>query len=482
VSGSPTARPPDGKASVSTTALVVTVCLAQFMVVLDATVTNVALPTIARDLQFTPGQLQWVVTAYTLAFGGFLLLGGRSADLFGRRRLFTLGAAIFTVASLSNAIAQSPDALIISRAAQGFGAALISPAALSIITTSTAQGQERRRALGIFAAISAGGGGIGLVLGGVLVTYLSWRWVFFINLPVGIAAILLARAFVPESHARRSVGSFDVAGAVLITGSLALLIYAVSEANRYGWTSARTLGFGVASLVLIVAFLVTESRLSSPLVPLSIFRIRSLSAAAAATFLVVAGLYATFYLGSLYLQGVKGYSPLVAGLMFLPQSICVAAFSALSQRLMAKVTPKLLLTIGLLLAAAGLAYLSRLEVDSSYAGGFMPGLVLIAVGLGLSFVPLTLTATSDERPDDQGLASGVFNTSQQVGGAVGLAVLAAVASSVTANAKTGDPAASLVSGYTTAFAVAAGITIAAVMVVVFFLPARRAPGSDPVTA
>jgi EmrB/QacA subfamily drug resistance transporter len=452
------------------------------MVVLDATVTNVALPTIARDLHFTAGQLQWVVTAYTLAFGGFLLLGGRSADLFGRRRLFTLGAAIFTIASLSNGVAQSPEALIISRAAQGFGAALISPAALSIITTSTAEGQERRRALGIFAAISAGGGGIGLVLGGVLVTYLSWRWVFFINLPVGVAAIILARAFVPESHARHRTGSFDVAGAVLITGSLALLIYAVTEANRYGWTSARTLGLGVASPLLIVAFLVTESRLSSPLVPLSIFRIRSLSVAAAATFLVVAGLYATFYLGSLYLQGIKGYSPLVAGLMFLPQSICVAAFSALSQRLMAKVTPKLLLTIGLLLAAAGLAYLSRLEVGSSYAGGFLPGLVLIAVGLGLSFVPLTLTATSDERPEDQGLASGVFNTSQQVGGAVGLAVLAAIASSVTANATTGDPASALVSGYTVAFVVAAAITLMAVIVVITLLPARRAPGSDPVSA
>jgi EmrB/QacA subfamily drug resistance transporter len=464
---------PDGSVARSKTALVVTVCLAQFMVVLDATVTNVALPTIARDLRFTAGDLQWVVTAYTLAFGGFLLLGGRSADLFGRRRLFTLGAAIFTAASLSNALAQSPTALIVSRAAQGIGAALISPAALSIITTSTAPGQERRRALGIFAAISAGGGGIGLVLGGLLVTYLSWRWVFFINLPVGIGAILLARSYVPDSHARHRAGSFDLAGAILITASLALLIYAVTEANHYGWLSARTVGFGVASVVLIVAFLATEARLDAPLVPLSILRIRSLSVAAVATFLIVGGLYATFYLGSLYLQGVKGHSPLQAGLMFLPQSICVAAFSAVSQRLMKRVTPKLLLTVGLLLDVAGLAYLSQLRVADSYPQGFLPGLVLIAVGLGLSFVPLTMTATSDEEEEDQGLASGVFNTSQQVGGAFGLAVLAAIASAVTANASTGDRAAALVSGYTTAFAVAAAIALAAVLVVVAFLPIRR---------
>src|SRR3984885_2873109 len=461
----------------SKTAPVVTVCLAQFMVVLDATVTNVALPTIARHLHFTSGDLQWVVTAYTLAFGGFLLLGGRSADLFGRRRLFTLGAAIFTVASLSNALAQSPTALIVSRAAQGIGAALISPAALSIITTSTAQGQERRRALGIFAAISAGGGGIGLVLGGVLVTYLSWRWVFFINLPVGVGAILLARSYVPESHARHRAGSFDLAGAMLITASLALLIYAVTEANRYGWLSARTVGFGITSLVLFAAFLATEARLAAPLVPLSILRIRSLSVAAVATFLIVGGLYATFYLGSLYLQGVKGHSPLQAGLMFLPQSVCVAAFSALSQRLMKRVTPKLLLTVGLLLDAAGLAYLSQLRVGDSYTHGFLPGLVCIAVGLGLSFVPLTLTATSGEQEEDQGLASGVFNTSQQVGGAVGLAVLAAIASAVTANASTGDRGAALVSGYTTAFTVAAGITLTAVIVVIVFLPLHRAPAS-----
>jgi EmrB/QacA subfamily drug resistance transporter len=472
----------NGNAVGSKTALIVTVCLAQFMVVLDATVTNVALPTIARDLRFTPGDLQWVVTAYTLTFGGFLLLGGRSADLFGRRRMFTLGAAIFTLASLSNALAQSPTALIVSRAVQGLGAALISPAALSIITTSTAQGQERRRALGIFAAISAGGGGIGLVLGGLLVTYLSWRWVFFINLPVGVGAVLLARAYVPDSHARDRAGSFDLAGAVLITASLALLIYAVTEANHYGWLGARTVGFGVASVVLIVAFIATEARLAAPLVPLTILRIRSLSVAAVATFLIVSGLYATFYLGSLYLQGVKGHSPLQAGLMFLPQSVCVATFSAVSQRLMKRVTPKLLLTVGLLLDVAGLAYLSQLQVADSYPQGFLPGLALIATGLGLSFVPLTMTATSDEKEEDQGLASGVFNTSQQVGGAFGLAVLAAVASAVTANATTSDRAAALVSGYTTAFAVAAGITFMAVIVVVAFLPVRRVPASADAAA
>jgi EmrB/QacA subfamily drug resistance transporter len=442
------------------------------MVILDATVTNVALPAIARDLRFSTSDLQWVITAYTLTFGGFLLLGGRSADLFGRRLLFTLGVTIFTIASLANALADSSTALIISRGLQGTGAALVSPAALSIITTSTAEGQERRRALGIFAAISAGGGGVGLVLGGVLVTYLSWRWVFLINLPIGAAAIVLARLHVPESHARERAGSFDLAGAILITAGLALFTYAVTEANRYGWGSAHTLGLGALSLGLIAAFLIVEQRLRAPLVRLAIFKIRSLSASVAASFLLTAGLYSNFFLGSLYLQVVKGHTPLQTGLMFLPQSACVAVFSAISQRAMGRVTPKLVLATGLLLDAA---YLSTLQVSDSYLSGFLPGILCVATGLGLAFVPLTMTATSAAKPDDQGLASGIFNTSQQVGGAVGLAMLAAIASTVTANAQASSHAQALVNGYTTAFAVAAAITLAAVAVVVALLPARTMP-------
>src|SRR4029077_3667257 len=445
------------------------------MVILDATVTNVALPAIGRSLHFSTSDLQWVVTAYTLTFGGFLLLGGRSADLFGRRRLFTLGVGIFTLASLADALAQSPSALIISRALQGVGAAIVSPAALSIITTSTAEGEERRRALGIFAAISAGGGGLGLVLGGVLVTYLSWRWVFFINLPVGVLAALLTRLYVPESHARERAGSFDVGGAGLIPHGVALFTLPVTEANRYGWTSARTLGLAAASLGLIAAFLIVEKRVRAPLVRLSIFKIRSLSVSAAATFLLVGGLYSNFFLGSLYLQVVKGHTPLQTGLMFLPQSACVVVFSAISQRLMGRIAPKQVLTFGLLLATAGLAYLARLQVCDSYPTGFLPGLIPLAAGLGLAFVPLTMTAPSGADRDDQGLASGVFNTSQQVGGAVGLAVLAAIARTVTANAHASSRAQALVSVYTTAFAVAAVITLAAVAVVVALLPARTMP-------
>jgi EmrB/QacA subfamily drug resistance transporter len=459
----------------SKTALIVTVCLAQFMVVLDATVTNVALPAVGRNLNFSSSDLQWVVTAYTLTFGGFLLLGGRSADLFGRRRLFTLGVTMFTVASLADALAQSASALIVSRAFQGVGAALVSPAALSIITTSTAEGEERRRALGIFAAISAGGGGLGLVLGGLLVTYLSWRWVFLVNLPVGAAALWLTRRYVPESHARERAGSFDVAGAVLITAGLALFTYSVTEANRYGWGSERTLGLAAASLGLIAAFLIVEKRLRAPLVRLSIFKIRSLSVSAGASFLLVAGLYSNFFLGSLYLQVVKGHTPLQTGLMFVPQSACVVVFSAISQRLMGRFTPKQVLTLGLLAAVAGLAYLSNLQVTDSYTSGFLPGLVFLASGLGLAFVPLTMTATSDAKQEDQGLASGVFNTSQQVGGAVGLAVLAAIARTVTAHAHMASRDAALVSGYRTAFLIAAGITLAAMTVVVALLPARRIP-------
>ena len=449
------------------------------MVILDATVTNVALPAIARDLRFSTSDLQWVITAYTLTFGGFLLLGGRSADLFGRRLLFTLGVTILTIASLANALADSSTALIISRGLQGTGAALVSPAALSIITTSTAEGQERRRALGIFAAISAGGGGVGLVLGGVLVTYLSWRWVFLINLPIGAAAIVLARLHVPESHARERAGSFDLAGAILITAGLALFTYAVTEANRYGWGSAHTLGLGALSLGLIGAFLIVEKRLRAPLVRLAIFKNRSLSASAAATFLLTAGLYSNFFLGSLYLQVVKGHTPLQTGLMFLPQSACVAVFSAISQRAMGRVTPKLVLATGLLLDAA---YLSTLQVSDSYLSGFLPGILCVATGLGLAFVPLTMTATSAAKPDDQGLASGIFNTSQQVGGAVGLAVLAAISSTVTANAHASSHAQALVNGYTTAFAVAAAITLAAVAVVVALLPARTMPARPAATS
>ena len=423
-----------------------------------------------------------MVTAYTLTFGGFLLLGGRSADLFGRRRLFMLGVTIFTAASLANALADSSSALIISRALQGTGAALVSPAALSIITTSTAEGHERRRALGIFAAISAGGG-VGLVLGGVLVTYLSWRWAFLINLPVGAAAVLLARLYVPESHARERAGSFDPAGAILITTGLAVFIYAVTEANRYGWASSHTLGLGALSLSLIAAFVIVEQRLRAPLVRLAIFKTRALSASAAATFLLTAGLYSNFFLCTLYLQVVKGHTPLQTGLMFLPQSACVAIFSGISQRAIGRVTPKLVLTIGLLLDAAGLAYLSTLQVSDSYLTGFLPGILCVATGLGLAFVPLTMTATSAAKPDDQGLASGIFNTSQQVGGAVGLAVLAAIASTVTANAHTSSHAQALVNGYTTAFAVAAAITLAAVAVVVALLPARTTPArAAPVAA
>jgi hypothetical protein len=263
---------------------------------------------------------------------------------------------------------------------------------------------------------------------------------------------------------------------VLITASLALLTYTVSEANRYGWLSPRTVGLGGVSLALLAAFLTIEARLQTPLIPLSILKVRSLSVSATVTFLIVAGLYSTFYLGSLYQQVVKGHSPLVAGLMFLPQSFCVAAFSAVSQRLMARVTPKRILTVGLLLNAAGLAYLAQLRVTDSYAGGFLPGLVCVAAGLGLSFVPLTLIATSDEAEADQGLASGVFNTSQQVGGAVGLSVLAAIASAVTTHARGSSHAAALVSGYTTAFAVATGVTLTAFIVATAFLPARKTPG------
>jgi EmrB/QacA subfamily drug resistance transporter len=453
--------------------VVVIVCLAQFMVVLDATITLVAVPSIQDDLHFAPGDLQWVINAYMLAFGGFLLLGGRAGDLLGRRRLFLAGVGLFTVASLADALAASPGALVAARAVQGLGAALVSPAALSIITTTVPEGPDRAKALGAFAAISGGGGAAGLLLGGILTDALSWQWVFLVNLPVGMAAIALALRFVPESRAGERTGGFDLAGAVLVTAGLSLLTYAIVKAQDFGWGSARTLGFGAGALALLAAFGLLEQRRAAPLVRLSIFRTRTLTTANAATLLLVGGLYSLFFFGTLYFQEIKGYSALESGLAFLPQTAGIIGGSVISQRLIARYGPKAVLVGGLALGAAGLLWMTTLTPDSSYVTGFLPGLVLLAVGTGNAFVPVTLLATSGVAPDDQGLASGLFNTSQQIGGALGLAILGTVASNATSGAG-GSRADALVHGYTTAFAVGAGLLLAAVAVIALLLRSSEA--------
>ena len=463
-----------GRPPANATLVLVLVCLAQFMVVLDATIVNVALPSIQSDLQFSATDLQWVINGYTLMFGGFLLLGGRAADLFGRKRLFLAGIALFTAASLVNGLAESSVVLVVARAFQGLGAALVSPAALSIITTTYPEGPERTRALGVWGAIAAGGGAFGLLLGGVLTDALSWEWIFFVNLPVGIAAFVLSQRFVPESRLTTRAGGFDVGGAILSTGGLVMLTYAIVKAESFGWTDPRTLGLGLGGLGLLGVFLALEARHRAPLVRLGIFRIRSLATANASMLLVAGGLFAFFFFGSLYLQQVQGYDALQTGLAFLPMTAGIMAGSILSQALIRRFGVKPVLIGGLTMAALGMVYLTRLDVDSTYAGGLLPGLILLAVGMGNTFVPLTLTATTNVEGDDQGLASGIFNTSQQVGGALGLAILSTVASATTSSeraAGAADPAA-LVAGFTDAFTVGAGLMILGAVLAAFLLRRR----------
>jgi EmrB/QacA subfamily drug resistance transporter len=460
--------------------VLVLVCFAQFMVVLDATITNVALPSIQQDLGFSQNDLQWVINGYTLLFGGFLLLGGRAADLFGRKRLFLLGIAVFTVASLACGLANDSTALIIARAFQGLGAALVSPAALSIITTTFAEGAERTKALGVWAGISAGGGAIGLLLGGVLTETLSWEWIFFVNVPIGVGALLASLKFVPESRLGARAGAFDLPGALLATAGLVLLTYAIVKAEPWGFGDARTIGFGAGALALLALFVVVEMRIKAPLVKLDLFRVRSLATANGAMLLVAGGLFAFFFFGTLYLQRVKGFTPIETGFAFLPMAIGIGIGAGIAQQLIRRFGVKPVLIGGLSSAALGMLWMTTLEPGTSYWAGVFPGLVLIALGMGNTFVPLTLSATTNLAADDQGLASGIFNTSQQVGGALGLAILSTVASDVTASrvaegAGRPSPAAlneALVDGFTAAFTVGAGLMITGMLLAAFLLRRR----------
>lgn len=413
--------------------VLVIVGLAQFMVILDATIVNVALPSIQRGLHFSPSSLQWIVNAYTLAFGGFLLLGGRAADLFGRRRLFILGVVLFTGASLMNGLAGSAGILVAGRALQGLGGALVSPAALSVLTTTFAEGRERTTALGVWSAVAVGGGAIGLLLGGVLTTLLSWQWVFFVNLPVGVIAIALALRFVPESRGENARGGVDIAGAVSVTGGLVVLVYALVNAQSAGWLSGETFGLGAVALALLASFVFLETRLRHPLIRLGIFRMRSITGANAAMLLVAAGMFAMFFFASIYVQEVLGYSALRAGLAFLPVTAGIIAGAGLSQQFIRRVGVRAVGLTGMTIAAAGLIVLSRIPVHGTYLGDLLPGLMTMSVGMGLTFVPITLIATTNVHSEDAGLASGLLNTSQQLGGAIGLAILATLAANTTSN-------------------------------------------------
>jgi EmrB/QacA subfamily drug resistance transporter len=434
--------------------VLVIVCMAQFMVVLDATVVNVALPSIQHGLHFSQANLPWVVNAYTLVFGGFLLLGGRAADLLGRKRLFMVGVLLFSGASLLNGLAQSSTMLIAGRALQGLGGALVSPAALSILTTTFPDSEERTKALGVWSAIAAGGAAFGLLLGGVLTDLLSWQWVFIVNLPVGIGAFVAALRLVPESRAQLKHRAFDLAGAVTVTSGLLVLVYAIVEAKTYGWGSARTLVVGGIGVVLLASFLMIESRSRFPLMRLSVFRLRSLAVADATLLLVASAMFSMFFFASLYVQDILGYSPLKAGLAFLPVSAGIMIGAGAAQQLIRKLGVRGVSVIGLGLATLGMAWLVRLPVHGSYVADLLVGLLPMSIGMGLVFVPITLLATSGVTDEDAGLASGLFNTAQQVGGSLGLAILSTLAADHTSGLLSGAHRASAASAEVGGFHVA----------------------------
>jgi len=454
--------------------VLVLICFAQFMVVLDATVVNVALPSIQTDLHMTEANLQWIVNAYTLVFGGFLLLGGRAGDLLGRKRLFLGGVIVFTAASLLDGLSSSSGMLIGARALQGLGAAFISPAALAIISTTFKEGADRAKALGVWAAIAIGGSAVGLVLGGALTQTLSWPWIFFINVPVGVAVFFLSFRLVPESKDEAAHRSFDVAGAVTVTGGLMSLVYAIVEAQQKGWGSLQTIGTFVVSAALLIGFVLIELRTKAPLVRLSIFRIRSLATANVVMFLVGSGLFAMFFFNSLYIQRVLGYGPLKAGLAFLPFTAGIMLSAGLASSFAPRVGVRIVSGIGLVIAAAGLLLLTRIPVDGSYVSSVLPSLLLTSFGMGGVFVSLTLVATTGLEDEDQGLASGLFNTSQQIGGALGLAILTTIAAGQTSN---GSHAA-LVHGFHYAFAGSAVFLLAALVALTAMLRSHHVRGIE----
>jgi EmrB/QacA subfamily drug resistance transporter len=408
-------------------------CVAQFVVVLDASIVNVALPSIGRALSFSQTNLPWVVNAYVLTFGGFLLLGGRMADLLGRRRVFMAGLLLFAAASLVGGFAQSDSWLIAARAVQGLGAAILSPAALSIVTTTFRDGAERNRALGVWGAVAGSGGAAGVLLGGVLTEYVGWEWVLWVNVPIGLAAAALAPSLIAESRSESETRSFDVAGGVSITAGLSLLVYALVDANSAGWSSTQTIALLAASVALVATFVVIELRSEAPLMPFRIFRLRTLTGANVVGLLVGASLFSMFFFISLYMQQVLGYSAIKAGLSYLPLALTIIFSAGLASQLVTRVGFKPVLLAGMAFIAAGLVWFGQVSVGGSYVGDILGPSLLAAVGLGFAFVPVTIAAVAGVPEHEAGLASGLINTSQQIGGALGLAVLATIANSRTDN-------------------------------------------------
>ena len=461
-------------------------CLGDLMIVLDTTIVNVALPSIREDLGFSETSLAWVVNAYLLTFGGFLLLGGRLGDLYGQRRLFLAGISLFTAASLACGLASSQEFLVGARAVQGLGGAVVAVVALSLIMTLFTEPAERAKAMGVIGFVAAGGGSIGVLLGGILTDVLNWHWIFLVNIPVGGVVIALSLALLPGGGGEAADGRLDVAGAVTVTTSLMLAVYAIVNGNETGWTSGQTLGLLAAAAVLLALFLRIEARAGSPLMPLGLFRLRNVATANVVGVLWAAAMFAWFFLSALYLQLVLEYSPLQVGLAFLPANLIMAVFSVgLSARLVMRFGNKLPLTMGLLVAAVGLLLFARAPVDGSFVTDVLPSMVLLGVGAGIAFNPILLAAMSDVEPNDAGLASGIVNTSFMMGGALGLAVLASLAASRTDSLRaSGDGSlAALAGGYHVAFVVGAVFAAAAAVVGALALrsgaPASAHEGTDP---
>ena len=457
--------------------LLLIVCLAQFMVILDVSIVNVALPKIGDSLSFSTTGLEWVVNAYTLTFSGLLMLGGRAADLLGRRRVFLSGVGLFALASLLCAVANTKGLLVGGRALQGVGGAVMSPATLAIIATSFAEGAERNRALGIWGAIGGIGGASGVLLGGILTEALGWPAIFVINIPVGIAVLFLGRRVIPEGRNEHAPRHFDVAGATLITGGLFAITYGIVRTDVLGWGSTGVLAPLAAGVVLIGLFLLVEGRFAAaPLVPLSVFRMRQLRGANLAVFLMYTALFAMWFFLTLYLQQILGLSPIQTGLAFVPMTLSVVAGSTLAPRLLARFGVRATVTGGLLLATAGMLLLSGVRPGGTYAAQVLPGGVLTALALGIALVGSTIAAVQGVPPSQTGLASGLPNTSRLMGGALGLAVLGTIAANHTKSVTAASHAAALTDGYALAFAVGAGFTAAGAIVAAVMLRAQ------PVTA
>jgi EmrB/QacA subfamily drug resistance transporter len=467
-------------------------CLASLMIVLDMTIVNVALPSIREDLGFSQTSLAWVVNAYLLTYGGCLLLGGRLGDLFGHRRLFLAGISLFTAASLACGLATSQAFLIGARSVQGVGGAIASAVSLSLMMTLFTEPADRAKAMGVFGFVAAGGGSIGVMLGGVLTDSLDWHWIFLVNFPIGLLVVALSLRLLPAARIEGAGVKLDVAGAITVTSSLMLAVYAIVNGNQTGWTSGQTLGLLAASALLLGVFLGIESRVDSPLMPLRLFRLRNLATANVVGVLWAASMFAWFFLSALYMQLVLGYTPLEVGLAFLPANLIMAAFSlGLSAKLVMRFGIKPPLAVGLLVAAAGMALFVRAPVDGNFVADVLPSMILLGLGAGTAFNPVLLAAMSDVDPSEAGLASGVVNTSFMMGGAVGLAVLASLAQSRTDSLRaSGDGAlTALTGGYHAAFLLGSLFAAAAAALGAFLLnPGPQfsgehegAPAGQPVT-